>query len=118
MATPRPRTVADSADLLWVPGPVCALVTASGDTTVYQPSDSTKAFIIHSTYAVPVIRGVEDAPVITIKLLNPNDTLYQTIFIVAAVSKRKRFVAPVNGKLVVNLDIASRVPCSFDIEEV
>ena len=107
---------ADSGEQAYVPGLSGQTVTSSGDTLIYMATAG-KAFRIRWSYAVPVTRGSEDPPVITIKILNPDNTVYATPFVVAAVSKRKLITGPVGGKIVVNLDIAARVPVTFDIEE-
>lgn len=108
--------IADSAEREYTPGAFGGLATVVGDTVVYS-APAGKAFRIRSSYAVPVLRGTEDAPVITIKILNPDNSVFATPFVWAAGSKRKLITGPVGGKLVINLDIAARVPYSFDIQE-
>lgn len=113
----NPSQVADEQLDMFEPGMVGAIVTVSGDTDIYEVATPGNAFRIRWSYAVPVVRGSEEPPVITIKLLNPDLSVYKTPFVAAALSKRKRIDGPVDGKLVVNLDIAARVACTFDIEE-
>ncbi len=105
----------DSSEREYSPGLTPLLVTVAGDTTVYTPPAG-KAWLLHFAYAVPVTRGVEDAPVITIKTVSAASVLIATHYIAAAVSKRKKIAMPVDARLVVNLDIAGRVPTNFDIE--
>lgn len=110
---------ADSAEVEYTPGMIQGsppVVTAAGDTTVYTaPAD--KAFRIRWVSAVSVPRGMEDEPVITIKVLNSDNSLFRAPFIGKAISKRQVITCPVGGKIAVNLDLASRVPVNFNIEE-
>lgn len=112
-----PVDVADSGEVEYSPGLFGTTVTSSGDTVVYTATLGS-AFVIHFTYAVPVTRGAEDPPVITIKILNSDNSVFATPYVVAAVSQRKRITGPINGKIAVNLDIGARVPVTFDIEEI
>lgn len=107
---------ADSNEIEYLPGLTTMLVTSAGDTVVYTaPVD--KAFRLYSMSAVPVLRGVEDAPVITVLIKNSDGSPFKTAYIGAAISKRKLITCPVGGKIVVNIDIAARLPTTFDIEE-
>lgn len=107
----------DSGEREYSPGLTPALVTASGDTIVYTAPGGV-AFRIRKFYAVPIVRGVEDAPVITLKILDSAGSLYKTFYIAAAVCERKPVTGPAGGKIVVSLDIAGRVGATFDIEEL
>jgi hypothetical protein len=107
----------DSGEREYSPGLTPALVTASGETIVYTAPTGV-GFRIRKFYAVPIVRGVEDAPVITLKILDSAGSLYTTFYIAAAVCERKPVTGPAGGKIVVSLDIAARVGATFDIEEL
>lgn len=109
---------ADSGEVEYSPGPVAGIVTTSGDHDIYGPGSPAQAFRIRSSYAIPVTRTGEEPPVITLKILDGDDNLVQTIFCGAAFSKRKVYPVAVGNRLVLNLDIAARVPYTFDIEDV
>lgn len=111
----NPLPVVEDAE--YAPGPFGAVVTASGDTVVYTAPGGT-AFRIHKTYAVPVVRGTEDAPVVTVKILNPDDSTFLVPFVWAGSQCKKLITGPAGGKIAINLDIAGRVPVSFDVEEL
>lgn len=105
----------DSNEREYTPGLTPTLVTLAGDTTVYTPPAG-KAWILHWSYAIPVIRSSQEPPVITVKTVDVNGIALATHYIAAAVSKRKQVTMPIDARLVVNLDISSLVPCTFDIE--
>lgn len=108
----------DSSEREYTPGLTGVLVTSAGDTIVYTPPAG-KGWILHSAYAVPVTRGAEDPPVITIKTISSagsGGNLLKTHFVWAANSSRKKITMPADAQLVVALDIAGRVPTTFDIE--
>lgn len=105
----------DSSEKEYTPGSFGNTITAAGDTVVYT-APTGKGFVIHSAYAVPVLRGSEDPPVITIKIVNAANAVLSTPYVWAANSKRKKITCPVDAKIVVNLDIAARVAYTFDIE--
>jgi type 1 fimbria pilin len=106
----------DSGEREYSPGLTPALVTAQGQTVIYTAPDGV-AFRIRKFYAVPVVRGAENAPVVTLKLLNADGSLFKVFYIAAAVSERKQVTGPAGGKIAVTLDVQGRVPTTFDIEE-
>jgi len=105
----------DSAEYEYTPGPLGAKVTAAGDNLVYTATAG-KQFRVHWTYAINNPAS-STYPFITIKILNSSGALVKTPFMVYAISKRQLFTGPVGGMIVVNLDIAGSVACSFIIEE-
>ena len=113
-----PVRTEDSSEREYTPGLLGTLVTAAGDTVVYAPPAG-KSWILHQAYAVPVTRGAEEPPVITIKTITSaatGGTPLKTHFVWAANSSRKRITMPADARLVVELDIPGRVPTTFDIE--
>lgn len=110
-------TTDDSSEREYAPGLVSDVATQAGDKTIYIPTPG-KAWRLRWAYAVPVLRGSEEPPVITIKTVNASGELIKTLYSVAAVSKRKVITMPAGARLVVNLDVPVRVPVTFDIEEL
>jgi len=110
-------TTDDSSEREYAPGLVSDVASQAGDKEIYAPPAG-KAWRLRWAYAVPVTRGSEDAPVITIKTVNAAGGALKTHYSAAAVSKRKVITMPADARLVVSLDIAGRVPVTFDIEEL
>lgn len=111
-------TTEDSSEREYAPGLLGTLVANAGDTIIYTPPAG-KGWILHASYAVPVSRGTQDPPVITVKTVASaaaGGALLKTHFVWAANSSRKRITMPADARLVVNLDIAGPVPTTFDIE--
>ena len=107
--------IADSGEREYSPGITSQIVTASGPTTIYTAPSGT-AFRIRMMKAIPVLRGSEEDPVVTIEVQDSVGTPTVTIND-NAIQLRKLITGPTEGKIVVSLDIASRVPVWFDIEE-
>ena len=125
-ASPIPAQVSgtvatdDSSEREYGPGLIATLVTTAGDTIVFTPTAG-KAWRLHWAYAVPLTRDSENAPVITIKTIASAAAGAGDLkkhYCVTAMSKRKVISMPADARLVVNLDIAGRVPVTFDIEEL
>lgn len=108
--------MADTGEREYSPGLTPMLVEIAGDTPIYT-APAGKAFRVRAIDAVPVVRGLENAPVIVFKILNSDNTLFRTFYILGAISKRKPMTGPIEGKAVIELDIAARVPVTLDIEE-
>lgn len=110
---------ADSGEVEYMPGPTpfsLDLVDGAGDHIVYTaPAD--KAFRIRRSKAMPIPRGTEESPKITIKILDSANALVKTPFIDGFISVRQLITGPVGGKISVTLDIAARVTGGFNIEE-
>lgn len=98
----------DTSDIEYVVA--TALVTTSGDNTIYTPA-SGKAIRLHWVYSLNSPTSTSPA-VITIKL----GTVVK--YITYGVSKKQIDTGPVNGSLVINLSQAGTVACTFRLEEV
>lgn len=114
--------ISDSGERDCSPGRIPVLVQTIGDTVIYDnrtsEGGSGNGFKVRKLYAVPVLRGTEEPPVITFKILDQDGVLIKTLEIVAALSERTYYQASADSRLVVNLDIAARVPCRATIEEL
>lgn len=110
---------ADSGEVEYSPGRIpfaIEIADGAGDHIAYTaPVD--KAFRIRRSKAMPIPRGEEESPQITVKVLDADDALYRVLFIEGFISERQVFTCPVGGKVVVSLDIAARVSGGFNIEE-
>lgn len=110
---------ADSGEVEYFPGPTPLAIApgdGAGDHLVYTaPAD--KAFRIRRSKVAPILRGLEESPQITVKILDADDVEVDRPFIDGYISVRQLITCPVGGKIVVNLDIASRVAGGFTIEE-
>lgn len=106
---------ADSGEREYSPGIVSGTLTTSGAVTAYASSGP--AFAVRKYYALPVLRGLEEAPVITITITDSADVVLKTITH-GGDSWRKKITGPAGGKVKIALDIDARVPYYFDIQEL
>lgn len=90
--------------------PVGVKLTGSGDTLIYTPTAG-KAIRLQWIYALNNPANVNPS-LITIKLGGT------TKFVTYGISKRQQITGPVNGTLVVNLDLPNNVAVSAVLEEV
>lgn len=125
----------DSGENEYTPGLGSGLIptsTAAGYTKIYDqavagntgfktstPNTPGRAFYIRSVKAASVERDAENPPVLSLEIRNSDDaTVFHVPYTLAMIWSRKKIICPVNGKVYLKTDIATRLPWTIDIQEI